>query len=54
MQVVFKAIIWPLFDGSISSECYMNLILGPFFQELVDEEKTGYFVQDSATACMAD
>jgi len=28
----------------------INLILGPFFQELVDEEKTGYFMQDSVTA----
>jgi hypothetical protein len=34
------------FNETINSKCYVNLILGPFFQELRDKEKTyGYFMQ---------
>ena len=35
------------FNENINSKCYVNLIPGPFFQELRDKEKTsGYFMQD--------
>ena len=35
------------FNENINSKCYVNLILGPFFQELRDKEKMyGYFMQD--------
>jgi hypothetical protein len=43
------------FRETISSECYVRLILSPFFGQLTDEKKLyGHFMQDNATAQTAN
>jgi len=42
------------FNETINSKCYVNLILGPFFQELRDKKKDSWLFHASNTAAHTD